>query len=90
MKTFIYAIYLIALIGATSLFVLTTLIRWKVREGIKEKIVLCLFSRKDKEEINRHESALTECTFDAVSWTAISIGGIYACFDCLVSLINTL
>lgn len=89
MKT-IYVIILFALMCATTLFIMSASLRWKARKSIKERIMFCIFNRKDKEEINRHKVALTGCTFDAIEWTAISIGGLYACIDCAISLANTL
>ena len=85
-RTIIYAVYLIALIGATFLFILRADSHWSAQKRIKKRLISC----KDDGEQVKHKQAFTNATVDAISWTAITIGGIYACFDCLVSLLNTL
>ena len=85
-RTIIYAVYLIALIGATFLFILRTDSHWSAQRRIRRNLISC----EDEEEQAKHKQAFTNATVDAISWTAITIGGIYACFDCLVSLLNTI
>ena len=86
LNTVIYAAYLIALIGATILFVLKSQAHWDAQKKIKARLV----DSKDAEEQAKHRFAFNHATVEALSWTAITICSIYACFDCLVSLLNTL
>ena len=85
-RTVIYGIYLLALIAATFLFVIKTDNLWKAQNHIRARLLKC----EDEEERAKHKYAFNNVTVEALSWTAITIGGIYACFDCLVSLLNTL
>lgn len=86
LKTVIYLVYFIALVLATIVFVVHTYAHFEVKDKIKTSM---LFSVTDKE-MEMHRDAHARVTIDLIKWTAISIGGIYACFDCFVSLINTL
>jgi hypothetical protein len=45
---------------------------------------------EDEFEEHLHRGAFEHATVDAISWTAISICSIYACFDCAVTMLNTL
>lgn len=85
-RTIIYAVYLIALIGATLLIILRADSHWDAHRKIKKNLISC----EDEEQRAKHKYAFTNATVDAISWTAIAIGSVYACFDCLVSLLNTL
>ncbi len=85
-RTIIYAVYLLALIGATFLIILRTDSHWSAQRKIRSNLISC----NGEEERVKHKHAFANATVDAISWTAISIGSIYACFDCLVSLLNTL
>ena len=85
-ETFIYLVYFIALVLATIVFIVHTYAHFQVKDKIKTSM---LFSVTN-EEMEMHREAHARVTIDSIKWTAISIGGIYACFDCFVSLINTL
>lgn len=85
-RTIIYLVYLLALIGATILFVLKTDAHWDAQKKIRARLLKC----EDEEEQAKHKYAFNNATVEALSWTAISICSVYACFDCLVSLLNTL
>ena len=86
LKTVIYGIYLIALIGATIVFVLKADNHWQTQFKIRNNLLGC----DNEEEMQKHQRAFNNSTIDAVCWTAIAICSIYACFDCLVSMLNTL
>lgn len=86
LRTVIYGIYLLALIGATFLFVLRADSQWQLQKRFKNRMV----ESEDEFEEQLHKGAFEHATVDAISWTAISICSIYACFDCAVTMLNTL
>ena len=86
LRTVIYLVYLLALIGATFFFVLRADAHWQMQKKIRNR----LSQAQDKEEADLHQNAFEIATTDAISWTAISICSIYACFDCAVTMLNTL
>ena len=86
LRTVIYLAYLIALICATIFFVLRADAQWQVQKRIRNR----LSQAQDKEEADLHQNAFEMATTDAISWTAITICSIYACFDCAVAMLNTL
>lgn len=84
--TVIYAIYLVALLGATTLFVLKANNHWKVQKRIRNNLTAT--SRGCGKEYTQHKIAFTNSTLDALSWSAFAICGVYACFDCMVTILN--
>lgn len=86
LRTVIYLLYLLALIGATFLFIIRADSHWQLQKKFKNRMV----ESEDENEQQLHHSAFERATVDAISWTAITICSIYACFDCAVTMFNTL
>lgn len=86
LKTIIYLAYLIALIIATIFFLLKADAHWQVQKRIRNR----LSKETDQDKAEIHKDAFEMATTDAISWTAIAICSIYACFDCAVTMLNTL
>ena len=86
LKKVIYLVYLLSLICATFLIVLRTDSQWQLQKRFKNRMV----ESEDEFEQQLHKGAFEHATVDAISWTAISICSIYACFDCAVTMLNTL
>ena len=86
MRTAIYTAYLLGLIVATLFFLMRADSHWRVQKKIRYR----LEHAQDKGQEDLHKSAFEAATTDAISWTAITICSIYACFDCAVAMLNTI